>query len=117
MRLHTLRDRHRTLNYWIDLFLRDHGFLRVYWHNQHRVAENVLRSNQPGPFRVAKLAKSGIKTIVNLRGPRDDGGLTGEKPRAVEAADPHFNFNLNFFTRYRYISAQDHSLKNPTKYI
>ena len=59
---------------WLELIFKDHGFLRFYWHNQHLVADDVWRSNQPGPGRIAALAKTGIKTIVNLRGPRHDGG-------------------------------------------
>ena len=59
---------------WIELIFKDHGFLRVAWHNQHQIADGVWRSNQPGPGRIAKLADQGIKTIINLRGPRDDGG-------------------------------------------
>ena len=59
---------------WLDLIFKDHGFLRFYWHNQHLVADGLWRSNQPGPKRVEALANLGIKTIVNLRGPRDDGG-------------------------------------------
>lgn len=59
---------------WLDLVFKDHGFLRLYWHNQHVVSDGMWRSNQPGPARIAALAKTGIKTIINLRGPRHDGG-------------------------------------------
>ncbi len=59
---------------WLDLIFKDHGFLRLYWYNQHLVADGLWRSNQPGPERIVSLAKTGIKTIVNLRGPRNDGG-------------------------------------------
>ena len=59
---------------WLELIIKDHGFLRLFWHNQHLVADGLWRSNQPGPIRVAALARAGIKTIVNLRGPRNDGG-------------------------------------------
>ena len=47
---------------WIELIFKDHGFLRVAWHNQHQIADGVWRSNQPGPSRIAKLADQGIKT-------------------------------------------------------
>jgi protein tyrosine phosphatase (PTP) superfamily phosphohydrolase (DUF442 family) len=59
---------------WAELVFKDHGFLRVCWHNQHQIADGVWRSNQPGPARIAALGRAGIKTIVNLRGPRSDGG-------------------------------------------
>ena len=58
---------------WIDLILKDHGFLRLFWHNRHEIAPGMWRANQPGPVEVSRIAASGIKTIINLRGPRDDG--------------------------------------------
>lgn len=64
----------RGIRDWIDLMLKDHGFLRLYWHNLHRVDDMMWRSNQPSPARVKYAADMGIKTIINLRGPRDDGG-------------------------------------------
>ena len=70
---------------WLELIVKDHGFLRFYWHNQHLVADGLWRSNQPGPMRIAKLAKTGIKTIVNLRGPRADGGWQLEAEACAKA--------------------------------
>ncbi|MBL6781912.1 MAG: tyrosine-protein phosphatase [Alphaproteobacteria bacterium] len=64
----------RRLKNWTDLMLRDHGFLRLSWYNLHQISDEAWRSNQPTPGRVASAAKKGIKTIINLRGPRDDGG-------------------------------------------
>ena len=58
---------------WIDLILKDHGFLRLFWHNRHEIAPSMWRGNQPGPVEVRRIAASGVKTIINLRGPRDDG--------------------------------------------
>ena len=66
--------RQNRLANWTELMLKDHGFLRLYWHNLHRIDEQMWRSNQPTPGRVAQAAKLGIKTIINLRGPRNDGG-------------------------------------------
>ena len=64
----------RGLRDWTELIFRDHGFLRIWWHNLHEVAPGMWRSNQPGPARVRAAAGMGIRTIINLRGPRDDGG-------------------------------------------
>ena len=98
----------RGLVDWLELMGRDHGVLRLWWHNLHQVADGVWRSNQPTPGRIARYAalpatfggldtskeavaysdtpatKSGsrkpitgglgIRTIINLRGPRSDGG-------------------------------------------
>ena len=58
---------------WIDLILKDHGFLRLFWHNRYEIAPGMWRGNQPDPIEVRRIAASGVKTIINLRGPRDDG--------------------------------------------
>lgn len=54
--------------------LKDHGFLRLWWHNLHQITDEAWRSNQPTPARIDAAAKKGIKTIINLRGSREDGG-------------------------------------------
>lgn len=59
---------------WAELMLKDHGVLRLAWHNLHQIDTQMWRSNQPTPGRVEQAAKAGIKTIINLRGPRSDGG-------------------------------------------
>ena len=59
---------------WAELIFKDHGFLRLYWHNEHEIASGMWRCNQPSPGRIRTAADRGIKTIINLRGPRADGG-------------------------------------------
>tara|TARA_B100000674_G_C37800732_1_gene896318 strand:- start:430 stop:1101 length:672 start_codon:yes stop_codon:yes gene_type:complete len=59
---------------WFDLLILDHGFLRIWWHNFHKVDNYLWRSNQPTPGRIEDAYKKGIKTIINLRGVRNDGG-------------------------------------------
>ena len=59
---------------WAELIFKDHGFLRLYWHNEHEIAPGMWRCNQPSPGRIRVAADRGIKTIINLRGPRADGG-------------------------------------------
>lgn len=56
-----------------ELWGNDHGFLRAVMPNRHRVSEKMYRSSQPSPYQIARLAKKGIRTIVNLRGWRDCG--------------------------------------------
>ena len=73
----------RGLRDWTELIFKDHGFLRIWWHNLHEVAPGVWRSNQPGPSRVRAAAGMGIRTIINLRGPRDDGGWRLEAVNAT----------------------------------
>ena len=59
---------------WYDMLIRDHGFLRLCYHNFHKIDDNVYRSNMPTPQRIKNYSNIGIKTIVNLRGVRKDGG-------------------------------------------
>lgn len=57
---------------WSDNLFVDHGFARMAWGNWASVVPSRLyRSNHPTPARLAAAARrSGIKTIVNLRGQR-----------------------------------------------
>ena len=48
--------------------LMDHAFLRYLWTNLHQIAPGVWRSNQPGPARIARYARMGIRSIISLRG-------------------------------------------------
>jgi len=72
-----------------DLIWGDHGFLRVWFNNQHHIGaeggDAMYRANQPSPKRIEKLAKDGIKTILNLRGESDKGYYALEK----EACEKH----------------------------
>ena len=63
----------RGIQDWVELMLKDHGFLRLGWHNLHEIRPGVWRANQPAPKDIRHVAKLGIKTIVNLRGRSDDG--------------------------------------------
>jgi protein tyrosine phosphatase (PTP) superfamily phosphohydrolase (DUF442 family) len=73
-----------TANY-LDMLFVDHGLLRLIYLNEHRLSANVWRSAQPGPYDVRRLKRDGIRTIVNLRGPRQCGSYFLEK-RACEKA-------------------------------
>ena len=75
----------RGLRDWLELIFKDHGFLRIWWHNHHMIAPGMYRSNQPGPSRVHAAAAQGIRTIINLRGPRDDGGWQLEAEACAKA--------------------------------
>ena len=75
----------RGLRDWLELIFKDHGFLRIWWHNHHMIAPGMYRSNQPGPSRVHAAAAHGIRTIINLRGPRDDGGWQLEAEACAKA--------------------------------
>lgn len=56
-----------------DMLFVDHGIFRFVYLNKHRIAKGAWRSAQPSPRDIAKMARMGIRTIVNLRGERDCG--------------------------------------------
>lgn len=53
-----------------DMLLVDHGIFRLAYLNLHRLGTDAWRSAQPAPHQIARIAGLGVKTIVNLRGPR-----------------------------------------------
>lgn len=58
-----------AVNY-ADMLLIDHGVFRLAYQNRYKLAEGAWRSAQPAPHQVGRLARLGIRTIVNLRGER-----------------------------------------------
>jgi protein tyrosine/serine phosphatase len=63
-----------------DLIMVDHGMFRLAYLNRHAVVSGrVYRSAQPSPRDIARLARRGVRTIVNLRGDRDCGSYRLEK--------------------------------------
>ena len=57
------------LRRWLYYYFSDHGLLRIFYSNLHRLPGNLYRSNQPSPRRLKILARRyGLKTVVNLRG-------------------------------------------------
>ena len=64
---------------YFDMMMFDHGFLRIVWRNLYEIAPGVWRSNQPSPEQIQGLAKRGIRTIINLRGPSFWGSYILEK--------------------------------------
>jgi uncharacterized protein (TIGR01244 family) len=57
---------------WRSLWLRDHGFLRKVHQNSHWISDEVVRAAQPSPGDIEAWAAKGIRTIVNLRGLRNN---------------------------------------------
>jgi protein tyrosine/serine phosphatase len=64
----------RRLGAFADMWLVDHGFIRDIYCNRHRVSPTVWRSAQPAPHHLRRARDLGIRTIVNLRGRREDCG-------------------------------------------
>jgi uncharacterized protein (TIGR01244 family) len=71
----------RRLAAWANLLLVDHGVIRLIYLNAHRVTPQLLRAAQPAPHDIRRFAREGVKTIVTLRGGREQGGW----PLEVEA--------------------------------
>ena len=56
---------------YLDMLFIDHGVFRLAYLNRHRIDHTeVWRSAQPAPHDIARMARRGIRTIVNLRGER-----------------------------------------------
>lgn len=85
------------LRAWLDLLFVDHGILRLVHLNRHRVGRNLLRSAQPSPHDIARMAREGLKTIVNLRGGRSHGAWQLER----DAAERHGITIVDFVLRSR----------------
>ena len=58
----------------LDMWFVDHGILRAVYCNIHKVSDDVWRSAQPSPRRLRWAQRQGIRTILNLRGRRDNCG-------------------------------------------
>lgn len=69
---------------WWNLMLVDHGFLRAVFLNKRKVDDHLWRAAQPSPTHLRKAKADGIKTILNLRGPRNDGPYTLEREACAE---------------------------------
>ncbi len=69
----------KYLYHWYEMMILDHGFLRLIYHNFHKIDESMYRSNMPTPKRIKEYKTLGIKTIINLRGGKKDGGWYLEK--------------------------------------
>jgi protein tyrosine phosphatase (PTP) superfamily phosphohydrolase (DUF442 family) len=55
---------------WADMLFVDHGIFRLAYLNLHRLGGSAWRSAQPAPHQIRRIAGLGVRTIVNLRGPR-----------------------------------------------
>ncbi|KLK93718.1 protein tyrosine phosphatase [Microvirga vignae] len=70
---------------WVNMLFVDHGVFRLINSNRHLVTDKVWRSAQPAPHQLARLARAGVRTIVNLRGQREHGSWQLQR----EACDRH----------------------------
>lgn len=77
-----------------DLIAIDHGVFRFAYLNLHEVAPGVWRSAQPGPRDIRRLAKRGLRTVINLRGSRDCGSYRLEKQACERYGVKLINFKM-----------------------
>ncbi len=76
--------RRQRLHAWWSMLFADHGIIRMFYLNEHAVTDRLIRSAQPAPHDIRRFAAQGIKTIVNLRGGREQGGWPLERETCDE---------------------------------
>jgi protein tyrosine/serine phosphatase len=62
------------LRAWLDMLFVDFSVIRAAFWNLHQIVPGVWRAAQPMPHHLRKAKRMGVKTIVNLRGRRDNCG-------------------------------------------
>lgn len=77
-----------------DLVVIDHGFARLIYLNLDEVVPGVWRSAQPGPQHIGQFAERGLRTIVNLRGPRDCGSYRLERKACAKHGIELIDFKM-----------------------
>jgi protein tyrosine phosphatase (PTP) superfamily phosphohydrolase (DUF442 family) len=88
---------------YIDSIIVDHGIFRLVYVNRHRLGEHAWRSAQPAPHHIGRMARLGVRTIVNLRGERMCGSYWLEH----EACRRHGIELVNFKVRSRAAPARE----------
>jgi protein tyrosine/serine phosphatase len=79
---------------YLDMLLVDHGIFRMAYANVHRISDRAWRSAQPAPHHIERFARSGIRTIVNLRGERQCGSYWLEQEACVRHGLKLVNFQI-----------------------
>ena len=77
-----------------DMLLVDHGIFRLAYLNKHRLSPEAYRAAQPAPHDIRRLARQGVRTIINLRGERDCGAFRLEQKACKAAGIEMINFKL-----------------------
>ena len=92
---------------WVNMILSDHGIFRLVYLNVHQVTPHFWRAAQPAPHDINRMARQGLKTIINLRGGREFGSWPLEK----EAAEQNGIRILDFTLRSRGAPEREAMLK------
>ena len=77
-----------------EFLFADHAILRLAFDNSHEIAPGVFRSFQPSPARLEKWARRGVRTIVNLRGPKPSAALFLEEEACARLGLTLENFRV-----------------------
>lgn len=78
-----------------ELMLRDHGVLRTVYDNSHEIAPGKMwRTFQPSPKHLERWAAKGVKTVINLRGPKPTGQLFLEEEACERLGLTLVNFRV-----------------------
>jgi uncharacterized protein (TIGR01244 family) len=73
----------------------EHNFINLFWFNFHKVDEGVYRSAQLTPWRLKKVIKKyGIKTIINLRGNKQNYMYKREKEICKKMGVDYYTISL-----------------------
>jgi uncharacterized protein (TIGR01244 family) len=91
--LPTQQSRASTRAY-LDLLLKDHGILRLLYINAHRLGERAWRSAQPAPRDIRSFARRGVRTVINLRGPRRCGSYQLEREACERCGVTMIDFHV-----------------------
>ena len=83
------------LGAWLEMLILDHGLLRLAYRHWHEIAPGLYRSNQPAPFQIRRAARSGIRTIVNLRRANESGHYLLEREATATAGIAQVDFFLS----------------------
>jgi len=76
------------------MLLVDHGIFRMFYGNCHKISDRAWRSAQPAPHHIRRFAKSGIRTIINLRGERQCGSYWLEQAMCDRYGIKLINFQI-----------------------
>lgn len=77
-----------------EFLFADHAILRMAFDNSHEIAPGVFRSFQPSPARLRQWARRGIRTVVNLRGPKPSAALFLEEEACAQLGLKLENFRV-----------------------
>ncbi|MEM9010227.1 MAG: tyrosine-protein phosphatase [Pseudomonadota bacterium] len=58
----------QRLGAWTSMLLLDHGVLRLFYLNRHRLGPQAWRSAQPMPHQIRWFARQGVASVLSLRG-------------------------------------------------